>query len=210
MRVLWKFRSLRAMILANTFYAASNYGINAFAPAFLMRVHHLSSTRTGLLMGVVYAVGGIIGTLGGGILADRMARRDEAWLLRIPALGQLLSVPAALAAWLVVDVELSAVFMTLAYMFGLLAFAPSFAAAQALVQDDMRATTSAVMLFFMTLIGASLGPLVVGWISDAIVVSQGALSLRYALSAMTVAATLSAILFYIASRPFSAELPRRA
>lgn len=210
MRMLWRFRSFRAMTLANTFYAASSYGINAFAPSFLMRVHGLTSTRTGLLMGVVYGVGGVIGTLGGGLLADRLSRRDEAWRLRIPAFGQLLSVPTALAAWLVGDVILSTVFLTLAYMFGLLAFAPSFAAAQSLVPDTIRATTSAVMLFFMTLVGASLGPLAVGWISDALAMTHGTLSLRYALSAMAMAAAFSSGLFYVASLLFPAELPRRA
>ncbi|HMO69777.1 MAG TPA: MFS transporter, partial [Novosphingobium sp.] len=203
---LWRLRSFRNMTLGNTFYATASYGVNAFAPAFLMRAHELSSTRSGFLMGFVYAVGGIVGTLGGGVIADRLSRRDEAWRLRVPAIGQALALPTALGAWFVADVHLSVVLMTLAYLFGLFAFAPSFSAAQSLVPDGIRATTSAVMLFVMTLVGSSLGPLAVGAISDALAGSTGALSLRYALAALSLATVLSGLFFFLASRQLAGEV----
>jgi hypothetical protein len=84
------------------------------------------------------------------------------------------------------DALLSVVLLTLTYMFGLLYFACTFATGQMLVPDRMRATASAVLLFCLTLVGSSVGPLVVGAVSDALEPDYGALSLRYAMCLMAV------------------------
>ena len=76
----------------------------------------------------------------------------------MPAIGLALSAPTALAAYLVPDQTLSVVLLTLVYLFGLVYFAPTFAAAQLLVPDSIRASTTGVLLFCLTLIGASVGP----------------------------------------------------
>ena len=206
LRYLFKLRSFRYMAAASSLYACGSYAINVFAPAFLMRVHGLSSSQAGLRMGIVFGVGGLIGTFAGGVLGDWLGRRDEAWRQIVPAIGQWLSLPTALAAWLVPDVTLSVVFLTLSYMFGLLYFAPTFAAAQSLVRDEIRATTSAALLFCLTLVGSSVGPMVVGWLSDALMPRFGALSLRYALCSSVVTIALSACCFHLAGRSLADDL----
>jgi predicted MFS family arabinose efflux permease len=206
---LWSIPSMRYMAVASAFYACGSYAINVFAPAFLMRVHGMSSSAAGLGMGVVFGVGGLIGTFAGGWFGDRLARRSEAWRLRVPAIGQALSLPTALGAWLVADPVLAVALLTVSYMFGLLYFAPTFAAAQSLVPDRIRATTSATLLFCLTIVGSSVGPLVVGWISDALEPQYGELSLRYAMCSMAVTMALSALFFYLGSRRISRDVAAR-
>lgn len=206
---LWSIPSMRHMAAASAFYACGSYAINVFAPAFLMRVHGMSSSAAGLGMGVVFGVGGLIGTFAGGWFGDRLARRTEAWRLRVPAIGQVLSLPTALGAWLVADPVLAVALLTVSYMFGLLYFAPTFAAAQSLVPDRIRATTSATLLFCLTIVGSSVGPLVVGWISDALEPQHGELSLRYAMCSMAVTMALSALFFYLGSRRISRDVAAR-
>lgn len=203
---LWRIPSMRHMAAAGAFYACGSYAINVFAPAFLMRVHGLSAAQAGLGMGVVFGVGGMIGTFAGGWLGDRLARRSESWRLRVPAIGQLLSLPTALGAWLAPDAMVAIGLLTVSYMAGLLYFAPTFAAAQALVPDRIRATTSAILLFCLTIIGSSVGPMAVGWISDALAPAFGNLSLRYAMCAMAGTMALSALFFHLGSRRFAADL----
>jgi hypothetical protein len=56
-----------------------------------------------------------------------------------------------------------------------------FAATQTLVPAHMRAMSIALILFFSHLIGMGLGPLVTGFLSDALRPIAGEESLRYAL-----------------------------
>jgi fucose permease len=154
-------------------------------------------------------VGGLIGTFAGGWFGDRLATRSEAWRLRVPAIGQVLSLPTALGAWLVADPMLAVALLTVSYMFGLLYFAPTFAAAQSLVPDRIRATTSAALLFCLTIVGSSVGPLVVGWISDALEPQYGELSLRYAMCSMAVTMALSALFFWLGSRRMAVDVAAR-
>ncbi len=206
LRYLFRMRSFRYMAAASSFYACGSYAINVFAPAFLMRVHGLSASQTGLRMGIMYGVGGLIGTFVGGVLGDYLGRRDAAWRQIIPAIGQWLSLPTALAAWLVPNATLSVACLTISYMFGLFYFAPTFAAAQSLVRDEIRATTSAALLFCLTLVGSSVGPMVVGWLSDELVPQFGHLSLRYAMCASAVTIAFSAICFHLAGRSLAGDL----
>jgi predicted MFS family arabinose efflux permease len=210
LRHLFELQSFRYMAAASAFYACGSYAINVFAPAFLMRVHGLSASQAGLRMGIVFGVGGSIGTFAGGVLGDALGRRDAGWRQTIPAIGQWLSLPTALAAWLVPNASASVAFLTISYMFGLFYFAPTFAAAQSLVRDEIRATTSAVLLFCLTLIGSSVGPMVVGWLSDKLTPQFGHLSLRYSLCASAVTIALSAVCFHLAGRALSRDLHANA
>jgi hypothetical protein len=94
----------------------------------------------------------------------------------------------------------------LVYLLGLLYFAPTFAAVQLLVPDSIRASASAVLLFFLTLIGASVGPYVVGWVSDLLAPRFGALSLRYAMCSLSLTMLWSALHFFFAARALPEDL----
>lgn len=188
------------MAIACAFYACGSYAINVFAPAFLMRVHGLTAAQAGLRMGMVFGIGGLAGTLLGGFLADRLGRRNAAWRQLVPAVGQWLSLPTGLAAWLVHDPNLATAMLMVSYMSSLLYFAPTFAALQMLVPDSIRATASAILLSALTLVGACVGPLAVGWISDWLSPDYGVLSLRYAMCSMGVPTILSALFFHLSAK----------
>jgi fucose permease len=97
----------------------------------------------------------------------------------------------------------------MSYVFGLLYYAPTFAAVQQLAHERSRATATAVVTFFLTIIGSGVGPMVVGWVSDRLQPTYGALSLRYALCLMGVTILWSAWHFWRGSRLLSADLAQR-
>jgi len=84
---LWRIPTLRATILAQTllyFVLASN----AFwLPTVLQRRFDMSESGAGLLSGVVIVVGGLIGTLAGGWLADRRAVKTPTAHLEVGIAG---------------------------------------------------------------------------------------------------------------------------
>jgi MFS family permease len=120
--------------------------------------------------------------------------------------GLALSAPTALIAFLAPSLAISVACLTLVYLFGLMYLAPTFAAAQSLVPDEIRATASGALLFCLTLVGATLGPLLVGFFSDVLAPCYGALSLRYALSLMPLTMIWSALHFTLAARALPADL----
>jgi predicted MFS family arabinose efflux permease len=210
MRDLLALRSFRHMAAGSSLYACGSYAMNVFAAAFLIRVHDLSTAQAGLGFGLAFGLGGMAGTFAGGWLSDHFGKRDVRWRMRIPAIGQLLSLPTALGAWLAPDPIASIVLLGLSYVFGLLYFAPAFATAQSLATNESRATAAALLAFCLTIVGASLGPMAVGWASDALAPEFGDLSLRYAMCLMGITILWSAIHFQVAARPLPSDLEARA
>jgi predicted MFS family arabinose efflux permease len=208
MRYLFGLRSFRHMALACSLYACGSYAMNVFASAFFIRVHGLTTAQAGLSFGIAFGLGGGLGTFVGGVLADSLGKRDPRWRQLIPAIGQFASVPTALGVWLIGDPKLAVVLLTFTYFFGLLYFAPSFATAQSLVSNEIRAMASAVLMFCLTLVGSSVGPMVVGWASDHLAPQYGDLSLRYAMCLMGITMLWSGVHYYIAAQALPADLER--
>jgi predicted MFS family arabinose efflux permease len=198
--------SFRHMAAACAFYACGSYAINVFAASFLIRVHHLSTGQAGLAFGLAFGLGGLAGTFLGGVISDALGQRNPRWRLLVPAIGQLLSFPTALATWLAPDATTAVACLALSYIFGLLYYAPTFAAAQQLAGEGERATATALLSFCLNLIGSSIGPMVVGWTSDRLAPQYGALSLRYALCLMGITILWSAWHFWRGSRLLEADL----
>jgi predicted MFS family arabinose efflux permease len=208
-KFLFNLRSFRYMAAASSLFAIGSYAMNVFAPAFLMRTHGLSAGEAGFSLGLVSGLGGFIGTFSGGALADWLGRRDPRWRQVIPAIGMAICVPTALGAWLAPNLIVSLPLLAAVYLLGLMYFAPTFAAAQSLAPDDMRATAAAILLFCLTLIGSSVGPYVIGWASDVLAPRFGALSLRYALCLLAITMASSAWCFLLAAQALPADLEKR-
>lgn len=208
LRLLFGMRSFRHMAIASSLFAIGSYALNIFAAAFLIRTHHMTATQAGLAFGLAFGLGGLVGTFAGGMLSDWLGKRDPRWRQGVPAVGLALSAPFSLIAFLTPSRTLAVVCLALTYLSGLLYFAPTFAAAQSLVPDRVRATASGVLLFCLTLIGASIGPSMIGLASDLLAPRHGVLSLRYAMSLLPLTMIWSAVHFLLAARALPADLAR--
>jgi MFS transporter, Spinster family, sphingosine-1-phosphate transporter len=206
LRLLFGMRSFRHMAIASSLFAIGSYALNIFAAAFLIRTHHMSAARAGLAFGLAFGVGGLVGTFAGGMLSDWLGQKDPRWRQGVPAVGLALSAPVSLAAFLADSTAVSVVCLTFTYLLGLLYFAPTFATAQSLAPDSARATASGVILFCLTLVGASVGPYAVGLLSDLLAPRFGAMSLRYAMSVLPLTMIWSAMHFLIAARSLPDDL----
>ena len=76
------------------FGSISGYGVLAWMPALLMRVHGMSSSSVGVAMSAAALTGLLGGNLLCGLLAHGLGQRDMRWLLRLPILGLAICVPA--------------------------------------------------------------------------------------------------------------------
>ncbi len=167
---LMRIPTLRASILAQTvlyFVLASN----AFwLPTLLHRRFDLSISGAGLLAGVVLVVGGLIGTLAGGWIADRRARTSPAAHLEVGIAGFLIAavfITIALVAPLnigPIPVFVPAFLITVIAIY--LHSGPFTAVSQNVVSPALRASCVTLLLFVSHVFGDSHSTFDVGWISD--------------------------------------------
>ncbi|MGC4028316.1 MAG: MFS transporter [Steroidobacteraceae bacterium] len=185
------------------------YGTGSFNPSYLMRSHGLPLGTTGIVLAVTSSVSGIIGTWLGGVLADRLGRRDPAWYLRICLVGQALSVPFSVIAYLSPGLHAAVAALFVAHVLVVFMLAPSVAVIQGMVVPEMRALASSVFFFVVNLIGLGLGPLAVGLVSDALTPQYGSQGLRYAQVSAAGVGLVAAVLFgaaIVRSRQEKAQL----
>jgi MFS family permease len=167
---LLRIPTLRATIVAQTllfFVLASN----AFwLPTVLQRRFELSATSAGLLAGVVIVVGGLIGTLAGGWLADKRALKTPKAHLEVGiagfVAGAVLVTIAILSPLNIGPVPVFVPMFLLAVIALYLYAGPFTALSQNVVSPGLRASAVTLLLFIAHVFGDSHSPFDVGLLSD--------------------------------------------
>jgi MFS family permease len=179
-------RNRQFLLLAGgaTCTSVVGYGYMLWSAAFLARVHGMAEDEIGLWLGLVCGLGGALGTLGFGALAQRLARRDPRWQLGLTALALALAI--LFYAGYVLSAEQAPALASLlaAQICAASWFGPVFAATQDVVRPERRALAAAVLLALVTLIGLGLGPAFVGLGNDLLRPSLGEHSIARSLLAL--------------------------
>lgn len=172
--------------------AITGYAIQMWTPSFMIRSHHMSIEEAGLLMGVGGGLMAVVGTLICGYVADKLSVRDPGWQLGTALLGTALSVPFAVLFYLWPEgtafmlggtaVPTGYLFYICFAFFGTWWTIPCYGAMSRLLPSNMLAQATAFFFMGVTLLGAGLGPLIAGAISDVLATTIiGGESLRYSL-----------------------------
>jgi predicted MFS family arabinose efflux permease len=209
-RHMWRTTALRNLVTAGPLAALVSYAFLAWLPSYLIRQFGGTPGTVGPLLSIVVGVGGCLGTLLGGMAADRFSRRDTRWHVWVSAIALLIAVPAFVAALLVNNFWLAIGIFVLPMFLGIVYSGPNFALVQSLYPSHMRALGAAIYLFIVNLIGGGLGPLLVGTLSDHLRPQLGAQSLRWSLASMAVFWVLSAWFFYRTGRTLARDLDANA
>jgi MFS family permease len=168
LRMLWCRRAVFVPHMVGfTFAAMALFAVLGWSPAYLMRTFAMDAGQSGLWLGLIAIVAGGGGVLTSGLLMDHLTvkgRRDAPFVTGvIGALGTILPVallpqastpPAGLAI------------LTLAMFFASFPMAPSTAVMQVASPPLMRSRVSAIFLCSNSLIGLTLGSVLVGLLND--------------------------------------------
>ena len=151
-------------------YAAYTFALGALAfwtPAFLERVRGVPRAEATVAFGAIAVATGIVGTLAGGWMTDRLnlrERRPELWL---SGWATLAAAPCAAAVFLLTDrvAYLSAIVAAELLLF--CSTGPINAVIVGVVSPAERATASALAIFAIHAFGDVPSPPLVGLVSDA-------------------------------------------
>ncbi len=179
--LMWQQKSLRHLVVAATIANFVGQSQLAWLGSFFARTHNLDIATRSLILAFMIGIGGFIGNLAAGYLADRLGQRDVRWKLWILGVGTAFFLPFAAVGYLADNVTLSVVALVIPSIGGSFWLPPTFALVPSLVAVRMRATATALLLLVGTILGMGLGPWYVGVVSDLFRPSLGADALRYAL-----------------------------
>lgn len=153
---------LLGMMLATLFTSPS---LTFLAP-YIVRSFGLSYSQVGMVIGGAQMGGMALATIGAGLLADHLGRRDPRWYFWVPAGSMLVGGPLLILAFAQPTWQLLMLLMFFASMISAAYLAPSYAVLYAAVSPHWRATTAAIAGAMMSMGGSSVGPIVCGAIID--------------------------------------------
>ena len=197
------------------------YGQAPFTASFFLRVHGpevaalaaglgwKSLTFVGVSIGLIGGTAGALGSVLGGKISDWATARDLRAYVTVPAIGGLIWAPLYCLAILAPTAKVSLLMLIAPSLLGTLWYGPVYAVAQSVVPPNMRATTAALMLFIINIVGLGLGPLFTGAMSDFLSAPQrlgSAGGVQWALIATTAFVAPSIALSLMARRTIRADL----
>ena len=183
--------------LGMAMYTFAVGGMQVWIPTFLHRVRGMSVSRAAIVFGLIAAVNGVIATLVGGWIGDRMLKRHDGAYYKFSGLAMFAAVPLMiLAVYATGPLMLPAIFWAVFVL--LIGTGPSNTAVVNSVDAGIRSTALAVNTFVIHALGDAFSPTLIGWISDRT-------SLQTAFWAAFVAAGLSGW-FYIYGIRFAPKL----
>lgn len=164
-------------------------GLQVWMPTFLHRAHGYSLLDANIIFGISTITNGLVASLAGGFISDRLLRRTKAAHYLVSAVSLGLGIPAMCVA-LFANGRPMVIGIFAAEFLLLLNTGPLNAAVINSVGPHVRAAALAANIFVFHLLGDVPSPVLIGYISDKY-------SLRLAFLGPVVAIALSsAILFY--------------
>jgi predicted MFS family arabinose efflux permease len=182
------------------------YAVLSWSATYLRRVFEMSAGEAGLAFGGIAAVAGGVGVLGGGVLTDRLARRDVRWYAWLSGGASLAALPFAAVFALAEGQTLALVAFAPFYVLNNLWVPALWTLVQGLVAPGLRATASAVQLSITNIVGYGVGPALVGYANDALAPRFGDDAIRWSLLGAALVGAASALFFWLCARTLREDL----
>ena len=203
-------RSYVLVLIAVCFAMLVEYGLNQWLPSYYVREFALPVQSVGIHYGIAIALGGVPGSVLGGMVVASLARRDVRWLVWFPAVMYIVGIPVGLSMLLVPTANVA---FTLNACYAFAVYSTNGAiwgACFVHVPPELRATTSAITLLVAGIAGLAVGPVVVGILSDVLTERLGPQSLQMSLVAVECLAVFVVVPLLLAAPFVARERPAHA
>jgi MFS family permease len=193
-------------LAAVSVYCIFAYGSSTFMPSFMIRTLHASLRQASAVWGAVILCANVIGSVAGGWIGDRLSQRDLRWYGWLPAIT---CTAGAALYWMAFSAPNFWSFVSIEFfaesVLGV-GFPAMYAGVHIVCGSRRRALAVGIFFLSMVLCGNSVGPFLVGVLSDALAASQGEASLRYSLIALVFIVVPAAALFWAGGQAIPKDL----
>ncbi len=212
------------IIMSGIFHNFNMYAINSFNSPFLQRFHGMSLLNASYISSISVGAVGAIGLLVGGWLADKMSAKQRNGRLVLSSAAMAIAAPCIFMAINQPKGSITAyiIFMTMGTITMFVYYATVYSAIQDVIEPRLRGIAVALYFCFMYILGASMGPVGTGFLSDHFahkaMVDAGASSmteafkaigLHNAMYAIPVLALAAAIVLFAASRTMEKDVRKQ-
>jgi MFS family permease len=166
MRFLLAKPSMRHVLLGAGFAAIAMNGMGQFFARYFVAVFHLGTAQAGRMMGLLAVVAMSSGLVIGGFGVDWAIKRDRRWYVWGPCIALALAAPLFETGLKQPTPARTMALLLPAHVALFIYYTPTLAIAQNMVGASMRASSAFTVALVFGLVGAGLGPTIVGVISD--------------------------------------------
>ena len=156
------------IILSGALHNFNMYALGTFLSPFLQRVYHADAFNAGMISMLTYGLSGVPGLILGGLIGDSIMKRRSNGRLLVAAVSILMAVPLVYLAFnQPAGATLSfTVLLFSGWALMYVYYATVYSTIQDVIEPSLRGTAMALYFFAMYVLGASLGPLGMGYLSD--------------------------------------------
>ena len=193
-----------------TLCALALFGLMSWTPAYLTRVHGLTTAETGVILGVTLLLANVGGVLASGFLTDhfdREGRKDAP--MRAGLIGAICLIPPTILFSASPNLTIAAPLIAIAFFFASFPLATSAAAMQIVSPPNMRAQISAIFLFLNSIVGLAVGGTLIAMTTDYVFRNDNMVGVSVSIIGGA-AAIGAALLLRMGLKPFAELANRRA
>jgi len=212
------------IILSGIFHNFNMYALNSFNSPFLQRFHGMSLLAASNASAISVGAVGAIGLIVGGWLADKISAKRRNGRLIVSASAMAIAAPCIFMAINQPKGSITAyiVFMALGTITMYVYYATVYTAIQDVIEPRLRGMAVAIYFCFMYILGASMGPVGTGALSDyfarkamtdagASTMTEAfkATGLHNAMYAIPILALAAALVLFMASRTMDKDVRKQ-
>lgn len=164
--------------------SCTSHALIAWLPAFMMRVKGMTLLEMSAWYSVCFSVAFGLGLWLGGVMGDRLSRYTPLAYAFVPAASLLIAMPFVVMAVHAGSWTTSLLLWTVPLCMSGTFLAPAIAVVQAYAPPQQATVFGSIYLLANNLVGAGLGPLYVGTVSDFFKASHGSNALTYGMLAL--------------------------
>lgn len=165
-RLTWASPAFLTVILGYGMVAFISYSVSYWAAPYGERMLGATKGELALLLGAPAAVGGFLGVILGGAMADFLLKRRPDGRILVILFGLITPIPVVYFAFTTDNVALFYVFAFCQSLLTSSALGAAAATSQALVLPRMRGVATAIFFLATTLVGLGIGPFMAGYVSS--------------------------------------------
>ncbi len=165
-KLLLSKKSFIHMTLGSGAASFAGYSLMQFTHPFLVRVFHLDYAFAAVIAGLITGGSTAISMGVGGVLPDIFGKKDRRFYAWIPAVGVLAACPLFCAGFVAPTWQVSTALLLAGGIFQFFFMSPTYASCHNMVEPRMRASTVAIVVLSMNIIGLMCGPTFTGFASD--------------------------------------------